>query len=332
MTRRTLTQFASLIVFIIGLVFSAGCDSPAGDVADASDGWTLADAGDVAPNYPEIGVATFNVRLFFDTECDSQSGCGGQRFEQVPTQEEFEERAGELAAAVEGLDADVVLLQEIENQAALDELQSALDGAYPVAVIGETGWGGSVDVAVLARGELVDTRGYRDDRPLELPGGGEEEFAREFLRVDLEIDGEEVIVFSAHFTSKVARDDQERERDDARRLAEAQTARQIVEEVAANKPEALVVLGGDLNDTPESDSLQALTENDGFVRVAAEKSLDETYTYVWNWEAEAIDHLLLVPTSGGAYVAGSVQSLHDRNPAGYGGSDHGALVAEFEMR
>jgi predicted extracellular nuclease len=312
-------------VFSVALLWLGGCapTPPGGADAALTD---ASEAGDAAPDYPQITVATFNVRLFFDTVCDSWRGCDSDSFENVPTQGEFKAHAEQLAEAVEGLDADVVLLQEIENEDALDELQSALEGSYPVAVIGETGRGASIDVAVLAQGELVDTLGYREENSLERPDGSRTEFAREFLRVDLDIDGKEVIVFSAHFISKSGED------DPGRRIAEARAARDIVEQVASDHDDALVVFGGDLNDTPDSEPLEALTGDDGFLRVAQEKSLEETFTYVYRGNADSIDHLLLAPTSGGAYVGGSVRSVHDRNPAGYGGSDHGALVADFEMR
>jgi predicted extracellular nuclease len=344
MTLRRISKLFALAALAASLFLFVGCLLPSssgedGSLVDAGGGADAADVADVAvdvaadvhvevdvaPTYPTITVATFNVRLFFDTVCNSRR-CGPGDFEDEPTQAEFEARAQELATAVEGLGADVVLLQEIENQDALDELQDALGGAYPVGVLGETGWSASVDVAVLARGELVDSRGYREDDALERPDGSKTEFAREFLRVDLAIDGEEVIVFSAHFTSKAGTD------DPGRRLAEAQMAREIVDRVAADNDHALVVLGGDLNDTPDSEPLTALTGDGGYNRVASEKSVDDTYTYVYQWQAELIDHLLLAPTSGGGYVAGSVHSVHDRQPAGYGGSDHGALVADFEMR
>lgn len=304
---------SALLILLVGL---SGACSPqeAGDDAGTSD---------AAVEYPTVTIATFNVRRLFDTECDS-SRCGSDSFEKVPSVDEYEARIAEVAAAVDALGADIVLLQEIEKEAVLTSVQQALGGAYPVAVFGEVGYSASLDVAVLARGELRGTQGYRD-QDLIRPGGGTTEFAREFLRADLEIDGEEVIVFTAHFKSK-------RNDDPERRLAEARGARDIIEQAAADNPEALVVLGGDLNDTPGSEPLEALTGDGGLVRAGASKSLDELYTYLYNWEKTAIDHLLMARTPGGSYVSGSAKAHHDRNPAGYGGSDHGALSGQFQLR
>ncbi len=320
----TLRRLEQLLVFALAsiAVAVAGCDP--GPPSSDTDAAVEADAADAVSEYPQVTIATFNVRRFFDTQCDSNR-CGPNDWEEQLSENGFNSRVEKVAAAIESFEADVVLLQELEKEAVLTEIAAALDGEYPVQVFGETGKVASVDVAILARGTLVDSKGYRDDRDLQRPDGSHTRFAREFLRADLDIDGERVIVFTTHFVSK-ANDDPDR------RLAEAQEAREILDEVAAQHDDALVVLGGDINDTPGSEPMEALTGNGGLVRAGAERSLDDTFTYVWNWEPEAIDHLLLAPTAGGQYVDGSAYSVHDREPAGLAGSDHGALVATFEMR
>lgn len=311
-----------ILALVATLVAFSGCTSPPSSENDAS---VLEDVGvDTAPDHPAVTIATFNVRRFFDTQCDSNR-CGANDWEEQLSENGFNNRLDKLSAAIDSLDADVVLLQEIEKQEVLDALAAEFGGRYPVAELGEVGNVASVDVGVLARGSLVDTKGYRATSDLQRPDGSHTRFAREFLRVDLDIDGERVIVFSAHFVSKASD-------DPGRRLAEAQEARRILDRVAAQNDDALVVLGGDLNDTPDSEPLTALTDDGGLARVGSDQSLDEVFTYVWNWEKEAIDHLLLASTSAGAYVDGSARSVHDREPAGLGGSDHGALVATFEIR
>lgn len=323
----TLRRLEQLLVFALASIALTvvGCDpGPPSSDTDAAIEADAGDAADTAPTYPKVTIATFNVKRFFDTVCDSNR-CGPNDWEEQLSEEGFNNRVEKVAAAIEGLEADIVLVQEFEKEEVLGEVASALDGRYPVQVFGETGGDASVDVGLLARGNLVDSRGYRDERELQRADGRRTQFAREFLRADLDVDGERVIVFTAHFVSK-ASDDPDR------RLAEAKEAREILDEVAGQNDDALVVLGGDLNDTPGSEPMEALTGSGGLLRAGADRSIDETFTYVWNWEPEVIDHLLLAPTSGGRYVDGSAHSVHDREPAGLGGSDHGALVATFEMR
>jgi endonuclease/exonuclease/phosphatase (EEP) superfamily protein YafD len=253
-----------------------------------------------------IRVATFNAHRFFDTNCDS-GRCGGTEYEELPTQEEFVAKAAQLAAALSTLRADVIILQEIESEACLVEINKSL--RFPVFVEGETQGSASLDVAILAKGSLQETRTHRQT-PLILPDGTSTKFARELLELHLLIEDTDVIIVGAHFRSKV-------KDDAARRLAEAKATSEVLNQLAAEKPDALIVFGGDLNDTPDSETLNAL---DGFTRVAKELG-EKAATFVYKGEPQAIDHLFVVR---GSYLEGSAKVIW--NPAV---SDHGALIAEF---
>jgi uncharacterized protein len=270
-----------------------------------------------------VRIATFNVRLLFDTVCDS-GRCGPGDFEQVLTEAELAARADQIATAIRALDPDIILLQEIENQNALDALLTRLPDQFNTGVIGETGFAGSIDVAVMANGRIVEEVRH-GHRSLPLPSGGTTTFTREFLEVHLALSRSaqdarraEVIVFVGHFKSK-AND------DPPRRLAEAQAAHDIVTAVAEGNRDRLVVFGGDLNDTPGSPPLTALEASDLLYRVAQELPPSEQAT----WGQQAIDHLYVALRAAGTYDTGTARVFRDNG--GWGGSDHGALVAEFEL-
>jgi len=331
------TRRIFLLICVFGLV---GCpaEAPESDWRDSEDIEPRPDVGsepDVQePDYtgpwksgpgaedivgPVITVATFNQHLLFDTRCDSGQ-CGPNDFEQKWSQAEFEALIAQRAAAIDQLDADIILLQEVETQEVLDALNAALANPYPIALLAETGYSASLDAAVLVRGELIESREYTQ------LNNGWQTFSRNFLRLDLEIQGERAIVFSAHFKAKFQ--DQE-----GRRFAEAQTAHAIVSEVAAAHDGALVILGGDLNDTPDSEPLVALTEDGKLKLVTEGEDLFDVFTFVYQARRQAIDHLLIARTRGGRYVNQSVYSIHDEGAhVGFGGSDHNALVGQFEMR
>ena len=85
----------------------------------------------------KLRVATFNVREFFDTRCDTRA-CNGS-FEEQPSQSIFDAKAKQLALGIESLGADIVLLQEVESSSCLDALVSNLQGPmYSVGEIAET--------------------------------------------------------------------------------------------------------------------------------------------------------------------------------------------------
>lgn len=268
-------------------------------------------------------MATFNVRLFFDTVCQS-GACAAADFEEVRTPAQFDARATQVANAVNSFGADMVSLEEIENQTCLDAIIARLDGGMPYGVLGEIGTAGSVDVAVLSKTPIERVVAHRALQRLTRPDGSITSFSREFLEVEAKSPrGQPMVLFAAHFRSKV-------NDDPGRRLAEAQVARRIVETRAAASPGALVVMGGDLNDTPGSPPLDALTADGGLVRVAADLSASEQVTYIFNGQGQAIDHLLLAHTNNGAAVPLSARTWRGSN--GFAGSDHFALSADFELR
>lgn len=275
-----------------------------------------------APEGEHVRLATFNVRRFFDTVCES-GACDTGDYEALPTEAGFAQRADQLAAAIRALDADLVALEEVETQACLDALLARLGDVMPHGALGEIDTAASVDVAVLSTRPIAAVRRHRADNPLALPDGTVTTFSRELLEVEVQSErGKDVVLFAAHFRSKV-------NDEPARRLAEAQTASRIVNERATASPGALVVLGGDLNDTPGSPPLNALVVDGGLVRVADDLPAAAQATYVYQGNGQAIDHLLLAPSASVVRLPRS--SMVWRDADGWGGSDHAALTSDFVL-
>ncbi|MEE2756491.1 MAG: endonuclease/exonuclease/phosphatase family protein [Myxococcota bacterium] len=315
-------------LLLLGLLMGCGqTDDPAMSIYQQDMALRTGDFGpaspDAAPPTPgeTVTVATFNVRKFFDTNCDSRN-CGDSSFERMPSESEFRAKAQQIANGIRFLGGDVLLLQEIETQICLNTLMEFLaEDGYTISVLGETGGSASLDVAVVARGDLVGRRSHKDEQ-IPLPNSGSTTFSRDFLEVHLEIKGKRVVVLNAHFKAKTRDDPQ-------RRLAEAMAARVIALDLANEQPDALVVLGGDLNDTPGSNPIQALEGSNGMVRVAAELG-EGAATYTYQGVPQAIDHLYLVETPAGRYRSGTARVVRS-NQRGLAGSDHAGLIATFEV-
>jgi endonuclease/exonuclease/phosphatase family metal-dependent hydrolase len=156
------------------------------------------------------------------------------------------------------------------------------------------------------------------------PDGTRTLFSREFLEVRLDVQGAELVVFATHFRSKV-------NDDPGRRYAEAQMAHAIITEVAAERPGALLVLGGDLNDVPGSPPLEALEEDGALHRVSSDRPEDEIGTLWYQGVRQPIDHLYQASEAAGQYVPGSFRVVGDTPVSGLGGSDHAAVRADFEL-
>lgn len=269
-----------------------------------------------------LRVATFNVRRLFDTVCASGL-CGPDDYEALATPEELDARATQIADAIRTLDPDVISLQEIETQPCFDALLARLADTLPYGVLGEIGTVASVDVAVLSKRPLDMVLGHRASEPLMLADGSTTTFSRELLEVHTRsANGVEVILFAAHFKSKSGD-------EPARRLAEAQVAARVVTEVAARTPGAVVMLAGDLNDTPDSPPLQALTTS-GLLRLADDLSPAAQATYFYAGQGQSIDHILLAPDHASTRVTRSSRVWRGTG-GGWGGSDHAALTSELRI-
>lgn len=292
-------------------------------VPDAGgDGATTVDAGTKRPGV--LRVATFNVHRYFDTVCQSGS-CGPTDFEAVVSQATFDATTDKLAKGIALIDADIIALEEVETAGCVDALRAKLAAAgldYPIAHLGETGSPGSVDVAVLARGTLPEFKTHRET-PLLRADGTSTTFTRELLEVRMTFGARRVVMFAAHFRSQV--DD-----DPGRRLAEAKAARLIMGATATELPEALVVLGGDLNDRPGSPPINAMEEGGTLLRVAKDIPEADQGTFVFNGTKTALDHVFVVAGQAKRYVPKSATVYRDE-PRGFAGSDHASLAADFSI-
>lgn len=298
---------------------------PPNFVPDSGADTRPAEGGGVPTKEGIVRVATFNARRFFDTVCDTGS-CSGTSFEEILSQSEFDTKVAQVAAGIQVIQPDVIALQEIENRRAFDALRDkliALGLSYPIGQLGETGSPGSVDVAILAKGALTEVKTHRD-LALKRPDGSSTSFARELLEVRMTFESRTVVVFAAHYVAKV-------NDDPGRRLAEAQATQQLLTATAKELPDALVVLGGDLNDVPGSPPINALEAGNQLFRVASDRPVEKQATYTFAGVDQAIDHIFVVAGQKDRYVATSTTVYRDGRK-GYASSDHGAVAADFSIK
>lgn len=202
------------------------------------------------------------------------------------------ERVGDY---LESTGADVVLLQEV------DEGASRSGGVDQAAVLGaRLGMtahfapfmdfqGGRYGLAILAAPQVVNAE------VIELPAGTRE--PRSALVVTLELGGATLRVANAHLDWLA---------DDARRVAQAQELLTALigepgDPSGARDP---VILGGDLNDVPQSATLALLQGWGAFRRVGPEAP-----TFPADAPDRTIDHFLIAPV--GAYSGARASVLDE---------------------
>lgn len=309
----------------------------------------------------DLVITTFNVENLFDLVDDP----GVDDTDSTPTPEALETQLRKLTLAIERelRLPEIIVVQEVENTAILQELGDRVNatgnGTDYTATSFESSDGRGIEVAFLWDANRV---ALVDAYPL---GGSEVEAAfgplsaspgREPLVGVFEVQGQTVTVIGNHFKSKSGDDplygvDWPPARStEAQRKLQAQAVRSFVDTLFADDPEALVVVAGDLNDFPfgepgEGDDhplaiLEGLADDAlPLVDVVGLLPAAEAYTYQYDGNAQALDHLLISPALREMYVGGDVLHFNAAYPAALAAnpgtplhvSDHDPIEARFDL-
>ncbi|HEU4535998.1 MAG TPA: endonuclease/exonuclease/phosphatase family protein, partial [Polyangiaceae bacterium] len=236
----------------------AGGAGSAGAAGVAGAGGGGSGTAGAPPSGVTLRIVNFNVENMLDTE-----GSGAGPEDPPPTPFEYAQDVEDTAALLNVLDADVILLEEVENrEVVLNDLANKLGEKrgvpYPSRwlIRGNDGIRniGLISTLPIASADVVSHQGVFDANGNSPPlGGPTYTFARNCLEVTVRHQGYAVTLFGVHYKAK-SND------DPARRLAEARRTRRLVNERLALDPNARIVVLGDFNDTPGSPPLSALTD------------------------------------------------------------------------
>lgn len=247
------------------------------------------------------------------------------------------------ARVIRAVNAHVTCLVEVESRPVLrrfaaDNLRG--DRRYPHEILVDGNDTRGIDVALLSRFPLGGLWSHTDDRD-----AGRRIFSRDCLEVEVLLPGGRSLwVLLNHFKSKGYGS---RRRSNERRRTQAERVAEILDD-GYDLRRDLVVVAGDLNDTPDSVALRPLLELNHLYDVLAEThpDPDERWTYYYR-RREQIDYLLVSRPLREALTAAGVErrGIHGiealtggvergfstvtspRNAA----SDHGAVWADFDI-
>jgi endonuclease/exonuclease/phosphatase family metal-dependent hydrolase len=200
-------------------------------------------------------LAAWNVANLFDT-VDSPND------DVVLRADQWDRKIGEVAAVVESLDADFLALVEVENLDCLRALNQALASPYPHCGLIEGNDDRGIDVAFLSRLPVDFVTSHKDHNLPQAAGVSKNyKFSRDCLEVVLATDPPATILVN-HFKSQLGG----KKEAAAKRYVQAQGVVEIAAKAAELRPEGFEMVMGDLNDGPESWSLEplGLTFSDAF--------------------------------------------------------------------
>lgn len=289
----------------------------------------------VANANPMIKIAGYNVQNLFDTYDDPNTSDeeftprGAQHW----TEEVLEDKMRNLGEVFRQMNADVVGMTEVENEAIVRRFMDVgLAGqGYTSYAVADTRDGRGIRTAVVSRYPIHRVKSHDVSNP-EWIENGRRKFSRDILEVTVDVNGTPVTVFVSHWLSKAGGAIR-----DGWRRDEANALTKIMRDIARNDPARLMVAVGDFNDTLDGPSLRntldlAHTFAD-FMRSSADKlfatdreleSLPPrdrgTHYFHPGHEWNTLDHMFIMAgdalKSGRArgfnYVPGSTEVVHPR--------------------
>ncbi|GAA1703261.1 ExeM/NucH family extracellular endonuclease [Microcella alkalica] len=251
----------------------------------------------------DIRVAAYNVLNYFTTLTAQNSAARGAR-----TAEEFAVQESKIVAAINGLGADVVALQEIENSVKLGEpideaLQSLVSALNAQAGAGT--WDYVRTPAVLNDPSIVDViTNAIIFKPASVTPVGESftqvdetvwDIAREPIAQVFAAGGIEFTVIANHFKSKSGSGTQPADGQgffNAERVEQSTALARLAATIPGEAGEN-VLLMGDFNSYSQEDPIRVFTDA-GWSNLVPDLSAGQ-YTYTFDGELGSLDHVIASP-------------------------------------
>ncbi|HET9554300.1 MAG TPA: endonuclease/exonuclease/phosphatase family protein [Anaeromyxobacteraceae bacterium] len=267
-----------------------------------------------------LRVVTWNVHDLFD-ELDRTLPPGD--LDTVLTPAEVEAKLEAVAAVLRRLDADVVLLQEVEDAPLLGRL--AARAGYPEARLVDGNDPRGIDVALLSRLPVLAYLSHAAERGAD----GRPLWPRDAVEAEVEVAAGEgglagagrLVLAGTHLSSRLS------DPDGARRRVQAAALRALADAAAARLPGALVLAGGDLNDPAGAPALAPLLGEGAWVDPLAGLPAWEGWTWSGGGLRDALDHLALPAGRADRVVAAFVDAGADAA----GASDHRPVALDLRL-
>lgn len=270
-----------------------------------------------SPPGQTVKILNWNLHNFFDTTEDTTN-----TEDDSISQAEYSEKLGAIVDILAELDPDVMVFQEVENEAILVDIEEGLGQSYPGKFILQGNDPRGVDIAAMSRIQFDDVVSHLSETfTVE---GGTDEFAwtRDLVEYHFTAGNQPVVLLGVHYKAKGPPDNPEK------RLAEAQRTRAIADALVEQDSTRGILVLGDFNDLPGSPPLLAVIGSDpAYVSIADEIPSTDRWTFNFEGSLELIDHQIANPVMAGLLVTGSATIRHgaDVDLA----SDHAPLMATY---
>lgn len=239
--------------------------------------------GGTLPAPKALSIANWNVHDFFDTVNDSTQ-------DSVLSATDYTKKQKGIGAVLKDLNADVVMLAEVEKQHILDDMnKNVLGNMYANRTLLEGNDPRGINVAVMSKIPPDAVTSHKDDTFTKAGTNGPVyHYSRDCLEVRFTFNDRKIVLLGVHYKSKEPTDDPDK------RLAEAQHTRALADGITQADPSTVVIILGDYNDTPGSPPLAAVVGVAPALYADAADAVTASlrHTYNYNGTLELIDHQL----------------------------------------
>lgn len=315
----------SLLLAACGDSGPSSTTSTTGSGGAGGSGGTGGSGGALPPPKP-LGVLAWNVHDHFDIVYNGGTG------EEVPSSTEYKAKRKAIGAVLKSIDADVVLLSEVETQQNLVDLNgNELDGRYLTVSLTEGNDTRRINVGLMSKVMPDLIKSHKDDTFTKAGTNGPiYHYARDCVEVHLTYNGRPLVLLGVHFKAKTPPDDPDK------RLAEAQHTRAIADALLKENPARGIIILGDYNDVPGSAAVNAVAGQAPslFTDAAEAVPADQRYSFDFNGKLELIDHQMADPRAHAMLDPSTVLLEHGAgvDDGSKYASDHAPLFAIYQVR
>ncbi|WP_166790452.1 ExeM/NucH family extracellular endonuclease [Cryobacterium tagatosivorans] len=268
----------------------------------------------------DIQAASFNVFNYFTTLRSENPAARG-----AATSADFAIQKSKIVAAINGLDADVVSLMEIENSiklgkpidTAVADLVSGLNAALgkknvwdyvrTPAALGDPAITDAITTAIIYRKSELTPRGASRTQVDETVW----DIAREPIAQTFTFGPKTVTVVANHFKSKSGTGAEPADgqgRFNAERVEEAQALVTFVGDLQQSSGSDDVLLLGDFNAYTEEDPMNVFARA-GYVDLVRAKAPGQ-YTYTFDGELGSLDHAIATPSLAASITGAGIWGIN----------------------
>ena len=290
----------------------------------------------------QYAIAFYNVENLFDTVDDPNTfdddftENSGRKW----NKSRFKKKLKKIGRVISNIGFDeighppvVVGLAEVENAFVLEELIASKflkSKGYAIVHFDSPDERG-IDTALLYRSDYFKVIHSKAHNVILTNLEGEHDFTRDILHVQGLLEGESVHILVNHWPSRRAG----AEETAFQRLVVAKKAREIIALITSEEPDARIIVMGDFNDDPNSESIKHLVSNDFYnpmELLLTNKAGSLSYKGEWNLFDQIIVSHNFMRQYGNAFRLEEAKIFNSKDLQAYKGRNKGTPFRTYAGR